>query len=369
MRLAGELELIVTIDGDEVPLGPDTLERLSVIQSTQLSVPTLEMVFFDHDQFFSNGRLRDGTIITVVCNPNFGNVSNTPLPFRLFNILSCRPTKIGHRIHLTGYANYPALFRELVTSPVTGTSADGVAKIANQIGVPVETDATNDFMRWLPNNKTLGQFLRHLMDHSFAGAGAIMQLAMTATSQGWQLRYKDVAKQILTPPNTTFKSEALSKNIEDLLIEDYDFRSYSGAANGFTGYGSEIVQPDLQGNVNVSNKVDAWSTVPFNIGNVFSDAQAIVRKEILPINMGNTHARFASAKNSNLRNKATFSGHLHCTFKQYVPVKLLDSVSVAIASGYQNEIDQVLSSNYVVLGRTQHVAGQWYREKLHLSRN
>lgn len=373
MLIEGQVETELTVNGEVLPIGPSSLISLSVIQSTNQMLPTLELEFYDVVRLFSRGVFTDGSEITVKINPQFGDYSVEEMKFRMFNVPTVMPSAFGHRIQISAYLDYVKMFREVVSEPIEGPSSKVIQNLAAKIGVKADVDVTNDSMKWLPNNKPIGQFMRHAMDHSYAGMGKAMQLAFTGAGDGqWEIRYKDPLTQLQSDATYTLRTEGLSQNISDPTIEFYRASIYSGILNSLLGYSSEIIQPTLAGNLGMFKDVSfvkAVQNIAMNtsLNELFKTAGTFTRRELHPADMGNTHEKYAEAKNNNQRLKSTISAHLHVLTRHYTRAKLLDPINVLIASGPNAELDEFLCGKYLLLGRTQYVRGAFYRERLHLA--
>jgi hypothetical protein len=365
--LDGFVNIGLTASGYNVPLAKDSCLEISIIQSVNNITPVMQAKILDlqglHAQY---NAFADGAPISVNIGP--GIVGTPTVNFVRFNMPM---VENGHGADLISFsAQLPqaANLRNLQQKSFSKmTSANALQQIAGQLGLPLISDATSDVMTWLPNNRTIGQWMRHVADHGWASAQSAMHLTTGGRGDGnWTMLYKDVVKAAQQSPVVRFVTEG-HDTAGDYSIRAAQWRSHSGTLNNLWGYNGITQQVNIQGVVQQFQNVAASFSSGFldmssSVKNIVADLPRI----FFPRDTGNTHQNYAQAAHQNDRLKTTFSSFLTMLTRDFTNLQVLDSVQAMIYKD-DGSLNVTQSGNYLVHSRTQHVSGDNYYELIVLA--
>lgn len=363
--LDGFINLSLTANGMQIPVGPDTVKSLAIIQNAHNSLPVVQGVI--HDVYGMHAKYNvfaDGAPLIVDIGP--GQNNSKPTTFRRFNTPDVKNGNGGDTVTFSGQFDAPAM-RNLHTKAMSQmSSSDAIKNVLGSIGLKFEGDPTSDIMTWLPNNRPVGQWLRHVADHGYASAQSAMHLAMGSRGDGlWTMLYKDMVKQAQASPVMRLVSQGFEKG-SDITILKSNWRSHSGTLNNAGGYSGQTSQVNNTGVQQLFSQVASGKSMAML--DMSSAVKAIIQQlpiHFLPLDVGNTHQNFAQAKHQNARLKQTFTSFLEILTNNYTNLRIMDPVQATIMQG--TNMNQTQSGNYVVHSRTQFASGTFYREKIVLA--
>lgn len=364
--LDGFVNIGMTASGRTVPLGTDTAVEISIIQSVNNITPVLQSKIIDlHGLHALYNAFADGAPISVNIGPG---TPNTPTQnFVRFNLPQVENARGGDIISFSAQIPQAAALRNLQQKSFSKmTSTNALTQIAGQIGLPFIGDVTSDLMTWLPNNRPIGQWMRHVADHGWATAQSAMHL--TAGSRGlgdWTMLYKDVMQAAQGSPVAQIVSDGFAQG-SDITSWGSLWRSHSGTLNNMWGYNGITQQVNIQGIVKQFQNVAAsMSMTSLDMGTAMKNAVANLPRIFLPRDNGNVHQNYAEAQHQNDRLKSTFTSFLTVLTKDFTNLRVFDPVNAVIYTNGQ--LNQTQSGKYLVHSRTQHVSGSTYRELLVLA--
>jgi hypothetical protein len=357
----------MTASGLDVPLGPDSLKEISIIQNVNNLTPIVQATIVDTAALHAmKNAFADGAPITIGLGPGNGNVNSTQ--FIRFNAPKIDNAQGADIISFT--AQHPAgvMMRNLQSKSFSKMpSSNALQQLAGQLGIPFQGDSTSDAMTWLPNNRPIGQWMRHVANHAYASSQSAMHLAMGGRGDGnWTLLFKDVIKAVQGSPMAQFVTRGYDTAGQIGVDGPTIWRSHSGSLNSLLGYSGITQQVNIQGAVQQFQQVAAGlSTGSFNIASAIQSIITQSPRQFIPRDRGNTHANFAQAVHQNDRLKATFSSFLSILTTDFTNVQVLDPVNVTL---YQNDqLNMTQNGKYIVHSRTQHGTGQNYFELIVLA--
>jgi len=355
---------LATGAGDEIPIGPGQIRHLSTFESKDQHLPSCNLSFEDITDTVARALLADGTKINVMFAPD--QDGSRQYTFRMFGTSGISNTALGRHIDVTGIADAPKYFRSIQTKAIKGTAADVARQIASQAGFKADVDSTNDQMTWLPSNKVMSQWLRHIVGHAFADAQSHMQLAITDMdgSGQWALRMKNITKVAQGGHAAVLASLGFS-NPGEVALYHHKISSNSGFNNNTYAYGSEVSQPQINGDLESFEKALVNSASQFlQINSQIKNLVGTSFREWLPPSVGNVHKKFAEARNQNRRLAASFSTVVDSLPVSFTKFGILDAIQYNLANLVGDGLDQAYSGKYVVTSRTRHLQGTRYVERI-----
>lgn len=369
-QLGGEVKFGVGLEdsgGKQLLLGPGNIRSLSIIESKNSLLPECQLIFEDMEDVVAKALMGDGAKVKVMLAPDSqrGDLV-AEHTFRIFSTPGVGNTMIGKSVMLTGVADNPAYWRNLATKAYEGNSSDVISKVAREFGFQVDVDATSDKMTWLPKNIPIAQWLRDVSEHGYRGGESFMKMVVTDIAGKFGIRYKDVSKQMKESPAETLSSLGLHKT-GDVPILFHQIISESGFNNNVFGYNSQTGQQKLSGEFeSPKDVVVALATKALEMNSSVKKLVELGFRDWLPPETGNTFNKYAEARNQNRRLSSTFSVIMSAVVTDYTRVSLLDPVNVRIPTVQGDKVDETYSGKYLVTGRTRHIQGKFYRERLTL---
>lgn len=364
--LDGFINLAMTASGYEVPLATDTSLEISIIQSVNNLTPVMQAKIVDtaglHARF---NAFADGAPIEVSIGP--GLTATGINKFIRFNMPKVQNNRGADIITFSAQIPQASSLRNLQQKAYSQMpSSAAIAAIAGRIGLPLISDVTSDVMTWLPNNRPIGQWLRHVADHGWASAQSAMHLTSGGRGDGnWSLLYKDVMQAAQSSPMARIVTDGYQGS-NDITSWGTLWRSHSGTLNSMLGYNGIVQQVNIQGLTKQFQNVAArLSTASFNMSSAVKGIVADLPRIFLPRDNGNVHKNYAQAEHQNDRLKATFTSFLTVITPDYTNLQVLDPVEAVVY--INDQVNATQTGKYVVHSRTQHTSGNMYRELLVLA--
>lgn len=350
----------VILGGREVPLHPKSLLNLTIFNSIHQQLPSLQLAFKDDGARFVGGLgVKDGDKIEVI----LGDGGNSDTPSMTFNVqgdVKIKGTHSAEQIELSAVLDNVEWLRKIVTGATKGPSTAAIAKVAGMAGLSFEGDSTSDAMTWLPNNKPLAAYARHVMERGWASATSCMLLGV---SDDGSLRYKDLDKIV---------SGGVAQNfgLNGIPVLQALVASKSDLYNNITGYGSTSTNFDAEGIFKELNKISMTllsSNIAAGLNNVAAIGDLGGRIFSRALDIGNVHKKWSDALHQNQRIRAQFSHDVHVLIDRVSGVKLLDLAGLELASKADGSTMASQTGSYVVSGFVRLLAGNRYLEKVTLT--
>lgn len=298
----GSWEARLSIAGKDVLVTPAAFPSIEVRASIHASLPSFSISVNDANGYIiDNYDMVDGAPVQIYLGDGRGNGQSYSM------VMQGGPKDLitngaGATYGLSGVMDNTDWLRKIYDKPTNGTSADVLKQMAEMVGLQFEGDGTSDGMVWLPNLMPFSQYSRFVTQRGYASASSIMMQAITETGK---LLYKDVDKIIASGPAITFSNHG---NGHPFMRTELD--SKAGAYNNNRGYGSSTVIEQLDGTVKELNKIVSTKLSNFlNVGGGIASKLGALggRVEFMPMNGGNTHAKWEEAIHQNRRGKALFA--------------------------------------------------------------
>jgi hypothetical protein len=350
----------VVIGGREVPLHPKSLLNLNIFNSIHQQLPSMQLAFKDDGaQFVGRLGVKDGDKIEVI----LGDGGSTDSPTMIFNVqgdVKIKGTHSAEQVELSAVLDHVEWLRKIVTGATKGPSTAAIAKVAGMAGLNFESHGTSDAMTWLPNNKPLASYARHVMERGWASATSCMLMGV---SDDASLRYFDLDQIIGGGVSQNF-------GLNGIPVLQALVASKSDLYNNITGYGSTSTNFDAEGIFKELNKVGMRllsSNVAAGLNNVSSIGALGGRIMSRALDIGNVHKKFFDAMHQNQRIRAQFSHDVHVLVDRVSGVKLLDLAGLELASKADGATMASQTGSYVVSGFVRLLAGNRYLEKVTLT--
>ena len=360
--LDGFINFELTASGQSIPIGPDSVKALSIIQSVNNMVPVLQGTILDKMGIHAkNNVFADGAPIVVNIGP--GDNRSRPSSFRRFNNPEIIHMTGGDLITFSAQFDAPGM-RNLQTKAFPQMPSSGaIGAVVSALGLGFEGVSTTDAMNWLPNNRPIAQWLRHVADHGYISGNSAMHLAMGSRGDGiWTMLYKDIIAQAQQSPIVRIVTEGYD-SASDISAMGMSSRSHSGTLNAIGGYNQQSYQVGIDGLIkSLTNVVVNMSAVNLDMSSVVKSAITALPFIVEKIERGNTHENYMKSKYQNERLKQTFTGFVSVLTRNYTNLRIMDPVQ--LVSYINGQVNQTISGKYVVHSRTQHASNTFYRELL-----
>ena len=353
-------QLAISVNGTDLQVGADTVESCTLIEDVKSSSPTVHLKFVDNKKTTGGlGIFQDAVPIQIT----IGDGKNQPkqYKFRQWSLSDGFSNNAGEVCELSGVADLVPWLAKTVTKAYKGNATDVASKLAQEAGISL-TDVTssNDSMTWLPDGRTIGSFVRNVIDHAWLGEQSCLHMALTSLNGQWMLRVKDIMQK---SSGTTLASVGLA-GPSDIPIWHYRIESRGGPLNVHTAYGHKVVQEMLNGSVNIWQNLSfsPISSVP-GINSALQSVLGSVRTFYHSPDGGNAHSNYAKAFHQNRAARSTFSVTLTLITDVFTSLKLMDDVTVNLATsdGTPNE---AYSGAYKVSNIARNIAKGTYLEKI-----
>lgn len=347
----------VIAGGREIPLHPKSLLQLIIFNTIHQHLPSMRVSFKDDGaRFVANLGLRDGDRVEVILGD--GGAGQTPtMHFNILGDLKIKGAHSAEQVEFSAVLDHVEWLRKIVTGAVQGPSGAAIQRVASMANLIAQIHPTGDIMTWLPNNKPLAAFARHVMDRGWASATSCMLMGVSDNSV---LRYFNLDQLIGSGSSQEF-------GINGIPILQYLVASKSELYNNIAGYGSTSTNITIEGifkELNktgmrlLSNKLSAGARNIAAIGDLGGRIMARA------LDTGNVHEKWAEAQHQNVRIASQFAHDVHVLIDRVSGVQLLDMVDIALASKTDGSPLASQNGSYVVSSFVRMLAGNRYLEKI-----
>jgi hypothetical protein len=363
--LENQIFFAFIVDGMEKawPITPALLRELYVIENVNFVLPMFRITFYDTLGIQAKtGMLADGKKVSIILGPSSEEEEIYQMDFRIFGRPEQKDYEPGPSITVSGYADVPKYWRKRVDKAYKGTSSEVIKKIAEECSMTAVVDQTKDKMIWLPDSRAMGNFAREVCDHGWVSNTSCMMLGVANDRGKWQARYRDISVKPKKVGKFSSPRPDIKNNIYDL--QEFNIRSPSGFFNNIMGYGYRLGQEDLTGKYNEYEKIQMNKQAPYLEMNkdLYKDL-GVVRREVHPIDCGNTHAHYAEAQHKNSRLRSMFNSIIEGLTTNYTDLNILDGAKLELISTQDYETDQHMQGDYLITGKTMMITSTYYREK------
>jgi len=352
----GQWNMALSIGGRDYPANPTTVKELFWFESIHQNLPSLSLKIQDTDGSFTTiSSAGDGVPIEITLGDGDFSGETTAR----FNIQG--PPQITHgagynEIKINAVLDVMPYMRKVATGLMEGSSSSVLAQLASQVGLSFEGDTTSDQMVWLPNNKTIAGFVRHVANHGWVSDGSCMVTAVT--DQG-KLLYKN----IMAPQ---YSGETFGYGGQRTIV-DWDATSNAMVTNHNRGYGSTSFGFDAEGVLKEIGKITFNMFSGFlglSEANVNSLGDLGGRLDSLVRTAGNSHEKYAEAMHQNKRLRAMFSTDLNVLVAEHTDSQLLQGVHATPIDFTTLKPSPTLTGPYILTSRTKSLVRSKYIERM-----
>jgi hypothetical protein len=346
------------IGGTEVAATPSNILALEIIENFNQNLPTLSLKIQDDSGTLVGATASgDGTPIDLVLGDGgkFGDQGST---WRIQGSPQIEHGRGCYIITINALLDAISYSRKIASGLYEGNSSQVLSKIAGESGLSFDGSSTNDNQVWLPNNRSLANFVRHVVNHAYASSQSVF---VSAVAESKTLKMKDLST--LTSGGLTFGLDS------SIPILTYNITSLGAIANHNRAAGSTSFGYDQEGKPIELNKIA--STLMGNGLNVSSFTQGALgniggRLDRIIRDSGNTHKNYGQARHQNTRLRAQYNCDLHILTDVFTGVDILTPVTAypQNLASKSNGLNQSYCGNYIVSAKTRTLVGTQYMEKL-----
>ena len=351
------------IDGREYHLEEGGFQSLTMVSNKKMGVATCQIVFSDiTGKIDTQVTLSDGVPLLIKIGRSINDYDT--YTYRLYQFKR-DPMNTTPQYTLIGYYDAPKWFVKTWRPTIEDTSSNAIVKLGTDSGLIVSADQTNDNQIWWSSNSRTCVFAKDIASRGYLNDKSAMQLGQTI---GGEIRYRNL---------TTIKREGPvfvhgdSPKDSDFRVLDQRYINGSGFGNQSGGYNhttrpqSVLKQTVQRATLDIKRltqhmMLDKGVKAQVNSGRI----------DIGPVDCGNVHEQWESARYQNLRTAMMYNMGVELLIQQQTPVDfdLFDSFKYQAvdppASGGVPQDNPQYSADYVVTAKAIHVEQGNYFEKL-----
>lgn len=355
----GQWNMALSIGGKDFPADTSNVKELFWFETIHQNLPSLNLTIVDKTGAFTNiASAGDGVPIDIT----LGDGDTSGETTAQFNIQGSPQVTKGsgyNLVKINAVLNNVPYMRSIATGLMEGSSSKVLQQLAGVAGLQFDGDSTADDMVWLPNNKTIAGFVRHVANHGWVGEGSCMMAAVTDQAK---LLYKN----IMAPK---FAGDVLGLG-GNISIHDWSATSNGMLTNNNRGYGSTSFGFDIEGKLKELGKIsfDMFSNfLPVSQGNIDALGKLGGRLDNLIRTAGNTHEKYQEAAHQNQRIRALFSTDLNALVSQHTSSELLQAVQAIPPDWSTDKPSAAFTGQYILTARTKTITRSRYEERCTLT--
>lgn len=330
---------------------------LNIVSSIFCSLPCLRMRILDTTNAFRNGNLNDGSTFVIKIGNTQDSASDKSYTFRLQGVPTSTDSGSG-KVYLI-YGILDKLKFQKSTDPIfcDGTSSQAIAKVCSASDLQFSGTITNDEMIWMNGTKDYSSFVQQIVNHGYVDSTSCM---VGGVSLEGTYIYRNVNS---VEGKYTFTNTVTDDPLSYFFIQNQQ-EDLSGLYNLEYGYKNSIAQFGLDTNFyQDSLTVTKFASSVLNLSKSQLDTIGLVKRKILPPDVGNFHSKWAQAEYQNIRQKALFSVEQPFIFDTKVPIDLLDKVYLSYVDRQTKQPDTSKATEWIVIGKTLAISNRKYYEK------
>lgn len=367
IKLGNRFQLIVMMDGKEIPLEHMGFDALQMHSNVMFYQPVGRIVIADRIKWFDANPIGDGAKVDIFVGTNEVVTEANLYRFRLFRYSVTKVNNVNYYTLFLAF-NCPRYFNENVTGAITGSSYDALQGIAKTIGVKFKGDPTSDSQIWIGQGKKRCVFARDIALHGWSGTTSCMSLGMTLLGE---MRYVDISAIKARDTENYFVMGA-GDNESVFRVLGRKELSKAGLVNNMVGYKMETVEQSPDGNTNHNSVTVTMNSAPtLSVNKTLNDQLEGSRVAFTPISAGNTHPNFYKAKHNNRRLRAMYSYGSHIATDGLTGLDLFDPVKFLFYDNTTSDtlLNQAVSGTYIITAKTIFATKEGrYFEKLEIVR-
>lgn len=354
--VSNQWNISLDFEGLSFPSTVKTVPVCNVIESVHQNLPSLQLKIHDSDGKYTRVLAGgDGTKIGLTLGDGGGGEQSSTWS------VQGDPTiqhGVGYNmVTVKAVLDKVAYMRKIACGLYEGNSSSVLRKIAGEVGLSFDGGAASDKQVWLPNNKTLAGFAKHVVAHAYGGSSSVF---MHSVTESGSLKFKD-----LTTLLGGGKTAGVGQQLEMLT---YEIQSLGAVGNHNRAAGSTTAGFKADGVLDELNKIPSLKFSNFgSFSSGFQDAIGDLGGKLDHAirDAGNTHEMFYQARHQNSRLRNTFSLDLVAMFDKFTGYELLDPAELYPQSFiHKEDINEAFSGNYIVSAKTRSLRPTQYIEKV-----
>lgn len=347
--IGNQVYLAVKLNGELIPLLGGQLQSLSIIESCNQFLPTLELTLIDQSGLlFSNGGIRDGSIISIALATRPHDIGSEWRDFIVYP-RQVKPLPSGFLVKIVGYLNFPKYLIGGSYGCFDSTASDVVKSTAENCGLIPKVDSSNDKMIWIQTGQSNAKFVREVTNHAWYDKSSAF---ITAVNRNGELLFYDLTRQRTKNPKWDLQCVLDLYNVDNndntvwVKESDYGAEFYSDLFNVTAGYGLAQRHHNFISGINEFE--DSSDYKPFTDNLMVSKSINGSRFPYGDDDTGNMHRYYNLAKIQNLRNRALYSTTVSCAGILPKQIGLLERVKFSYFDRTKNRLGNVLDGPYFV---------------------
>lgn len=351
--------MALSIGGKDFPADTSNIKEIFWFESIHQNLPSLNMTLVDKTGTFTNiASAGDGVPIEITMGDG-GISGETSAKFNIQGAPQISKGSGYNLVKINAVLDNVPYMRSIATGLMEGSSSTVLQQLAGRVGLQFDGDSTADDMVWLPNNKTIAGFVRHVANHGWVSEGSCMMAAVTDQAK---LLYKNIMS-----PRSAKDVFGLGGNIP---IHDWSATSNGMLTNNNRGYGSTSFGFDIEGKVKELGKIsfNMFSNfLPVSQANIDALGKLGGRLDNLIRTAGNTHEKYQEAAHQNQRIRALFSTDLNALVSQHTSAELLEAVNAIPQDWSTSKPSPSVTGQYILTARTKTLTRSRYEERCTLT--
>lgn len=365
--VADHFSASIKINGRDMPANASIVPDLYICTNAMSTIPTLDMTLLDPSSQLM-GSFSYGDAIPIEVKISRSDEDGAAIPFRLVAAPDVLPGGGGSTVlNLSCVYDNMMWWRGLSDRSIRGTAAEAIAHIAENCGLEIEADTTNDDMVWLGSRMSNSRFAHYISDNSWFNEESCMVLGM---GEDGIIQFTDLTRRLDKTPEVCLyylhpQEEGSTKTAFNVL--NLAVQSTSGMNNVRGGYGSLMVHEKLDGSATEYSQVTA--TRQSNILDMNKEVKnqlGIVTNRNLPFDCGNMHDHWGEARYQNERLRTLYSTGVDVQVETATGLKLFQLVELKVGETLTQDQNLNLSGYYFVMAKTRYLQGGRYGEKIRL---
>lgn len=360
----GQVIVSLSINNAPVPLSPEVIIYLSIVQNARQLLPTLQLELLDvNGSLLRAFPVSDGTPIDINVQRLQGQQAAT-WRFLAFGVPRAEARTTENVIKIFGILDAPRYVYSMVDTSYMTTSAGAIQQIATYCGLTAQVDISNDSMVWLPNRMSFGHYCHWLAQRGWASNSSAFLVGVDVDKK---LHYRDVVQLANQPVQSIYLQGSVDdqERLPQHLITQLKITSASGLGNRFAGYGMQSGQVGLDGvHRDLQDVTVARFSPKTEINTVVKDSVGLTRALLFPPEAGNTHVKYSQALHQNKRILATYGLRIEVMVDNVTVDQLFDTVQLNMLDPTTYKPNTLYNGKYFIVAKAIVVSGTYYAEKL-----
>jgi len=372
--ISGQLYFSLQVDGVEVPMPTSKAMEVMINHNCKQALPVAKIKIPDAANVFPQQiPVNDGSVLSVRLNDDQNEAYPGYMTLRSMGTPSRNPSTQHLQYGMLGMLDAIPYIRSNPSQSFQGSSAQAMQMVAQNLNLKYTGSiSTNDVMNWLPGRNTWAKFADHLALHGWIDPSTAVAHAV---DEQRQLHHIDINDSFANGKikarffyGQTPTQASLSTGTPSFPVISYRSVNRSGLLNNTHGYGFRLNQNDI-----INGQVNRYSAITAQtVNNVLDISKDILgqiglraRIDLPPIDTGNTHDMYLSAKHQNRRTHAYYSQNAYILVPNTTGLTLFDMVSFEMQTASFNDTSS--TGNYIITAMTRILKGSRYYEKIELT--